>query len=635
MIINYIKKRHDSKRSPISKIIMMLLDGCCVVAAYLATLYFRFGGLVPAHFLHTFWNSIAFIVLIYWLMNWLFRLYSSPWDQASIEEAIGAACSSIVSTVLCYVLAAIRNDRMPRSIYIAAGLIIILLIAGSRLSFRVFRRLKKSNLFALNAVPVLIIGAGEAGALIVRQMRESAHINLLPACVVDDDPANRGTYVHGVRVRGTTADIPTLVKRYGVMQIIYAVPATDASTRRHVLELCASTGCELKIIPSVETMLRGKGDIRFMRDVDVGDLLERPIVKLDTAAVQGYLRGTVVLVTGGGGSIGSELCRQIALFEPKQIIVFDIYENNAYELHTAMQQQYGDALDFRVVIGSVRDRDRLDEVFAQYHPDVVFHAAAHKHVPLMEDSPIEAIKNNVNGTFNTAMAAHLSGVKRFVLISTDKAVNPTNVMGATKYLCELIVQYMNQYSDRTDYVAVRFGNVLGSNGSVVPLFRRQIAAGGPVTVTHKDVTRYFMTIPEAAQLVIQAGSMAKQGEIFLLDMGNPVRIDDFARSFIRLSGLEPDVDIKIEYTGLRPGEKIFEELLQQDEQAKSGFPGILIGKTHVVTADEIKRRIEYLREMAVEDPEHIRRYIAEVVPTYQEQDPVPAEAKPARQDATA
>ncbi len=596
---------------------LILLDAICVLAAYLATLAFRFGGKVPEANWATFENSILFIVLIYLVVNALCRLYSTLWEHASIEELLYVIGAAVASTILCYTLAVIRMDRMPRSIYIAAGLIIILLHGGLRLSYRVFRRLIKSNLFSQNKIPVLVIGAGDAGADIIRQMQEMPGIALSPVCIVDDDVQKRGVRIHGVRVIGGTNDIPAIVEKYDIKQIIYAIPSSDRVAKRRILEICTATDCELKIIPTVETMLAGKSDLRQLRDVDVGDLLERPIVKLDMDAISGYLTDSTVLVTGGGGSIGSELCRQIAKFRPKKLVVFDIYENNAYELYVDLKRIYGDELDMDVVIGSVRDIPRLDEVFGQYKPDVVFHAAAHKHVPLMEGSPVEAVKNNVNGTFNTAKAADIAGVKRFVLISTDKAVNPTNIMGATKYLCELIIQYMNQTSKNTKYVAVRFGNVLGSNGSVIPLFKRQIAMGGPVTVTHKDMKRYFMTIPEAAQLVIQAGSMAKQGEIFLLDMGEPVSIDEFARTFIRLSGYEPDVDIKVVYTGLRPGEKMFEELLQEGEvQRESDFPGILVGKTHPLKAAEIKQRIDYLRKTADEDPENIRRYMAQVVPTY-------------------
>ncbi len=599
------------------RLLLILLDAICVLAAYLATLLFRFGGKIPTEYWSAFEHAILFILLIYLLINLIFRLYSTLWEHASIEELLYVIGASIVSTIICYIFAVMGMARMPRSIYIAAGLIIILLHGGIRLSYRVLRRLSHSSIFVRNQTSVLVIGAGAAGASVIRQMQETPSLELSPVCLVDDDPEKQGVRLHGVRVAGYTTNIPALVKKYEIEQIIYAIPSADRKDKRRILEICTGTNCELKIIPTMETLLAGKGDIRQMRDVDVGDLLERPVVKLDMEAISGYLEDSTVLVTGGGGSIGSELCRQIAKFRPEKLVIFDIYENNAYELFVDLKHIYGDELDIEVVIGSVRDIPRLDEIFAQYKPDVVFHTAAHKHVPLMEISPVEAVKNNVNGTFNTAKAADIAGVKRFVLISTDKAVNPTNIMGATKYLCELIIQYMNYTSQNTKYVAVRFGNVLGSNGSVIPLFRRQIAAGGPVTVTHKDMKRYFMTIPEAAQLVIQAGSMAKQGEIFLLDMGDPVSIDEFARTFIRLSGYEPDMDIKIVYTGLRAGEKMFEELLQESEvQGESDFPGIMIGKAHAIEAKEIKSRIEYLRKMVEEDPANIRQYMAQVVPTY-------------------
>lgn len=611
--------------------LLIILDIACVVVAYLATLAFRFGGQVPQNYWQTFLGSLIYIILIYLSINTAFKLYSTLWEHAGIEELLNVIGAAFVATFLCYALAAIRQERMPRSIYIAAGLIIILLHGGLRLSYRVLRRLKKAGIFSTDQIPALIIGAGDIGATIIGQIQEAGDIKITPVGIVDDDIGKKGLRVHGVKVMGVTSDIPAIVKKYGIQQVIYAMPSADSRVRRHVLELCTTTGCEMKIIPTVEAIL---GGVRLgqMRDVDVGDLLDRPVVKLDTEAISGYLENAVILVTGGGGSIGSELCRQVAKFHPKKLVIFDVYENNAYELYMDMRRVYGEALDLEVVIGSVRDISRLDEVFALYKPDVVFHAAAHKHVPLMETSPIEAIKNNVNGTFNVAKAADIAGCKRFVLISTDKAVNPTNIMGATKYICELIVQYMNQISENTDYVAVRFGNVLGSNGSVIPLFRQQIKMGGPVTVTDKNVTRYFMTIPEAAQLVIQAGSMAKQGEIFLLDMGDPVRIDDFARTFIRLSGYEPDVEIKIEYTGLRPGEKMYEELLQEsDVQCSSDFPGILVGKPHGQSAAEIKSRIDYIRRMAEQDPSHIKQHMAEVVPTYH----LEQTAKPEIQDVRA
>lgn len=610
------KENMPMYRAWLRRFSFIFADSICVFVAYLCTLSFRFGGAVPADISATFYDSILYILFIYFVVNMAFKLYESLWEHASIEELVNVVLASVISTVLCYTLAALRMDRMPRSVYIAAGLVIILLHGGIRMTSRVLKLFMcgRRHIGSANA---LIIGAGEAGAIIISSMQENPAIKIIPVAIVDDDERKRLTRIHGVKVMGTTADIPALVKRLEVTQIIYAMPSASGNTRKRVLEICASTGCEIKIIPSVEKMLFGHGSTALeVRDVDVGDLLDRPETKLDIDAISGYLKGGTILVTGGGGSIGSELCRQIARFEPKKLVVFDMYENNAYELYMEMKQKY-EKLDMDVVIGSVRDIKRLDTVFGEYKPDVVFHAAAHKHVPLMEQSPAEAIKNNVDGTFNVAMAADIAGTKRFVLISSDKAVNPVNVMGASKYLCELIVQYMNKRSTHTDYVAVRFGNVLGSNGSVIPLFRRQIASGGPVTVTHKDIVRYFMTIPEAAQLVIQAGSMANQGEIFLLDMGQPVRIDDFARQYIRLAGYEPDTDIQIVYTGLRPGEKMYEELMQQDEtQVQSGFPGILVCKAHAIEPAEIKRRIDYIRKATAENPLGTREYLSEIIPTF-------------------
>lgn len=611
------KQRFSAYMTWLRRAAFAAADAFCVFLAYLFTLSFRFGGIVPPEIYATFYGSIVYIIIIYFIINLLFRLYDSLWEHASIEELVNVVIASVISTALCYILAAVRMDRMPRSVYIAAGLVIILLHGGTRMLSRVLK-LFMNGRPGRGARNALIIGAGEAGAIVISSMQENAALKLLPVAIVDDDAAKRATRIHGVKVMGVIADIPDIVKKLEIQQIVYAMPSVSGQARRRVLEICASTGCETKLIPSVESLLHGHGGVALaVRDVDVGDLLARDEVKLDIDAVSGYLSGSTVLVTGGGGSIGSELCRQIARFEPKKLVVFDIYENNAYELFMELKQQYGDKLDMDVMIGSVRDIKRLDSVFSTYKPDVVFHAAAHKHVPLMEQSPAEAIKNNVDGTFNVAMAANLAEAKRFVLISSDKAVNPVNVMGASKYLCELIVQYMNKKSAHTDYVAVRFGNVLASNGSVIPLFRQQIAAGGPVTVTHKDIVRYFMTIPEAAKLVIQAGSMVNKGEIFLLDMGEPVKIDDFARQFIRLSGYEPDVDIQIVYTGLRPGEKMYEELMQKDEtQLESGFPGILTCKTHDVEPALIKQRIDYIRRMTSEDPDGTRTYLEEIIPSF-------------------
>ena len=597
--------------------IFIILDSASVVLGYLFTLMFRFGGVIPRPYYTAFWQSIAFIILIYLAVNAIFHLYSSLWQHAGINEIMNVALACVIATVLVYVYAVIAQNILPKSVYIAAGLILILLFGFTRMFYRIFRRfLKGSYAYAFQRSNVLIVGAGETGSLIAKQISDRDDLHIRVVGYVDDSPGKKDSYMNGYRVLGKIEDIPRLVEKRGIEELIFAIPSATPKERKHILEVCTSTDCKVKIIPGLDAMLEGV-DIRRMRDVDAEDLLARDPVKINGEAISQYITGSTVLVTGGGGSIGSELCRQIVRFQPKKLIVFDIYENNAYELYVSIKNQYGSDFPIEVVIGSVRDMKRVDEVFAKYRPDIVFHAAAHKHVPLMEASPGEAVKNNVNGTFIVAKAADIVGVKRFVLISTDKAVNPTNIMGATKYLCELIMQYMNQTSEHTRYVAVRFGNVLGSNGSVIPLFRQQIAKGGPVTVTHKDVTRYFMTIPEAAQLVIQAGAMIDQGEIFILDMGEPVKIDEFARTFIRLSGFEPDVDIPIVYTGLRPGEKMYEELWQSDDNMKrSSFPGIFVGTPHEVEAQEIKEHVDYLRAHADADSSRIHEYMAKVVPTY-------------------
>ena len=602
------------------RIIIIFADMCSVFLAYLCTLLFRFGGHVPEYpdYMHSFEYTIVPIIILYVAVNAVFHLYNSMWEHASIDELFNVAIACVVSSSLAYLIAVLRGDIMPRSIYIAACLILILLFGSIRLSFRMIRRLSHGRSSADQRLNTLIVGAGNTGALIAGQIQERDDLDIQLIGYVDDDRSKHSIRLHGLKVLGTTDDIARLAKKYSIEQIIFAVPSASANERKRILNICSATGCRLKIIPGLDAMLNGV-DIKRMRDVDVEDLLVRDVVHLDLSSISSYLNDSVVMVTGGGGSIGSELCRQIARFGPRLLIIFDIYENTAYELQVDLQHEFGASFPVIVLIGSVRDKQRVEQVMEEYKPDVVFHAAAHKHVPLMETSPAEAVKNNVHGTFTVARAAADAGVKRFVLISTDKAVNPTNIMGATKYLCELIIQYMNDVCDTTRFVAVRFGNVLGSHGSVLPLFRRQIAEGGPITVTHKDVTRYFMTIPEAAQLVIQAGAMAERGQMFILDMGEPVRIDDFARTFIRLSGFEPDVDIKIVYTGLRPGEKLYEELWQDSEtQSESGFSGILVGKTHEVSRDEIERRIKYIVDKAYSDPENVHRYIAEVVPTYHE-----------------
>lgn len=452
---------------------------------------------------------------------------------------------------------------------------------------------------------------------LIKEIINSKKLNTQVVCIIDDNPTKHGRVLEGITIVGDRYSIPEMAKKYKVDRIIYAIPAAAADDRKAILNICKDTGCRLQTVPGVYQLVNGEVSVSRLRNVEITDLLGRAQVQVNMDEIYSSIQGKTLLVTGGGGSIGSELCRQIAASHPKKLIIFDMYENNAYEIQQEIRRKYGDSLDLEVLIGSVRNTNRIRSIMQKYKPDVVFHAAAHKHVPLMEDSPNEAIKNNVMGTYKTAVAASRAGAKKFVLISTDKAVNPTNIMGASKRLCEMVVQMMNRQCKDTDFVAVRFGNVLGSNGSVIPLFKKQIAEGGPVTVTDKNIIRYFMTIPEAVSLVLQAAHYAKGGEIFILDMGEPVRIDEMARNLIRLSGFTPDVDIKVEYTGLRPGEKLFEELLMAEEGMQE-TPNKLIHIGKPIEMDDVafKKKLRQLDEAAYQETDRMKRLVAEVVPTY-------------------
>ena len=540
------------------------------------------------------------------------KLYNSLWEFASVDELLHIILA--VTLVALIQLAAILYGfvKLPLSFPLLNAMFLTALTTFSRFFYRFARSLSHRYRRKSTRKRTMLIGAGSAGMLVLREFQASENSQNHVVCIIDDDPQKQGKYLHNVKIVGTRKDILRAAEVYCVEEIVFAIPVAATQERRAILKLCQQTNCRLKILPGIYQLANGEVKVQKIRDVDVLDLLGRDSVSVDLTQIAAYLHGKTVMVTGGGGSIGSELCRQIAQHEPKQLIIFDIYENNAYEIQQELCRTYPQ-LRLTTLIGSVRDTERVRALVSEYRPEIVFHAAAHKHVPLMEDSPNEAIKNNVFGTYHVAQAADEFGVSTFVLISTDKAVNPTNIMGASKRICEMIVQMMANRS-KTKFVAVRFGNVLGSNGSVIPLFKKQIAEGGPVTVTDKRVTRFFMTIPEAVSLILQAGAYAKGGEVFVLDMGQPVRIDDMARKMIRLSGFEPDVDIKIVYTGLRPGEKLYEELLLKSEGLqKTDNHLIYIGHQMMYTPEEIDEKLEKLRGVIYAEAPEVRECVLSLI----------------------
>ena len=548
------------------------------------------------------------------------RLYHSIWRLASVAE-LRRIIAAYTLLIPIYVAGGFfMKLRMPTSYYIMGYIISFCMTTGIRFSYRLLRfyiNRQDNSRSETGRDRVMIIGAGRAGQTLIKEMLSSSRMNVQVCCIIDDNPNKKGRVLEGIPIVGNRYDIVDAVKKYHINRIIYAIPATTGKNRKDILNICKDTGCRMQTVPGVYQLVNGEVSVSKLRDVEITDLLGRAQVKVNNDEILAAIKGKTVLVTGGGGSIGSELCRQIAKAEPKKLVIFDIYENNAYAIQQELIRKYGDKLNMDVRIGSVRNTNRIRWIMDTYRPDIVFHAAAHKHVPLMEDSPNEAIKNNVIGTYKTAKAAARAGVKKFVLISTDKAVNPTNIMGASKRLCEMVVQMMNRKCPDTDFVAVRFGNVLGSNGSVIPLFKKQIAEGGPVTVTDKNIIRYFMTIPEAVSLVLQAAYYAKGGEIFVLDMGDPVKIDDMARNLIRLSGYEPDVDIMIEYTGLRPGEKLYEELLMDEEGLQETENELIHNGKPIEMDDEwFQEKLKELdRESRMEDG-RIKEIVAGIVPTY-------------------
>ncbi|MGO1478413.1 polysaccharide biosynthesis protein, partial [Senegalia sp. (in: firmicutes)] len=548
------------------RIIMLLaIDIFLISTAFLVSFYLRFDMNIPWNIMQLYIDNIFAITLIKILVFAYFGIYNSLWRYASIDELMQVIVAVILANAGMISYLYVMNIHFPRSIYLLVAILDIMYIGGVRFSYRFLRKMKNEKLFnSEKRKRIMVIGAGDAGAMVIKEFKNHTELMSNPVVLIDDDVSKEGRKIHGVPVKGQRYDIKGQAIKNNIDEIVIAMPSSTKAEIKEIIEECKTTKCKVKTLPGMFELIDGKVSVKQLREVEISDLLGRDEVTLDCMKINDYINGKKVLITGGGGSIGSELCRQIAKFKPKELIILDIYENNVYDLQNELKRQYGDTLNLKVLIASVRDKEKIDHIIGDLKPNVIFHAAAHKHVPLMEANPHEAVKNNVFGTFNVARAADKFNVDKFVMISTDKAVNPTNIMGATKRLCEMIVQAIDKKSD-TEFVAVRFGNVLGSNGSVIPLFKRQIAEGGPITVTHKDVIRYFMTIPEASQLVLQAGAMASGGEIFVLEMGDPVRIIDLAKDLIRLSGLEVGKDIDIDVVGLRPGEKLFEELLMDEE----------------------------------------------------------------------
>ena len=559
--------------------------------------------------------GVVFVFAATLLSFALLGLYRMPLHNAGFAEMLRLLAAILLAFIPSLIVGAVTGQMKVAQTVIVFG-VFFNITALVRFSFRFLAACRYRFSGRAGKIPVMVIGGGDAGSMVIREMKTTDKVKYFPLCVVDDDVAKHGTTVCGVPVVGARDVIEKMVVKYEIEQIFVAIPAARGKDIGQICEICARTGCKVRVLPGIREVLEGQAALHQMRDVDINDLLGREPIRINSNEVFAYIEGKHILVTGGGGSIGSELCRQIAAHNPASLTIFEIYENNAYDIEMELRRKYP-TLPLHVLIGSVRDEVRVSQVFRAVHPDIVFHAAAHKHVPLMETSPAEAVKNNVFGTYNIARAADEFGVERFVMISTDKAVNPTNVMGATKRICEMIVQYFATRSEKTDYVAVRFGNVLGSNGSVIPLFKKQIAAGGPVTVTHKDIIRYFMTIPEAVSLVLQAGAYATGGEIFVLDMGQPVKILTLAENLIRLSGYRPYEDIDIAFTGLRPGEKLFEELLMDEEgMRKTPNEMIYIGKPIYFDEDVLLQALDKMREAACADDPGLLSMIKELVPTY-------------------
>ena len=624
--INKVRRRAKKKIEhwQIVSFYLMAYDIIVSACSYFLGLWLRYDlsfTKIPKSFLDAYMFFMPIYALLIVGCHWYNRLYKSIWRFASYSELKRVSLATLELAAAHTLLISLVFRRMPFSYYLVGPMLQFCFVIGIRFCYR-FILLERDRSAGTRVKDgdrrckrVMLIGAGNAGQMIMRDIEQSKELKEKVVCIIDDNPNKWDRYIDGVQIVGGRDDILMSVQKYSVNAIYVAIPSASAEDRRDVLNICKETGCELKNLPGIFQFITGDVSVAKMKDVAIEDLLGREPIEMDMSEVYENLQGKVVLVTGGGGSIGSELCRQVAKHNPKQLIIFDVYENNAYEIQMELRRNMPD-LNLVVLIGSVRDNRRINEVFEKYHVDIVYHAAAHKHVPLMEDSPCEAIKNNAVGTYKTAYAAMRSGCQRFVLISTDKAVNPTNIMGASKRICEMIIQTFNKHYD-TEFVAVRFGNVLGSNGSVIPLFKKQIAAGGPVTVTDPEIIRYFMTITEAVSLVLQAGAFAKGGEIFVLDMGEPVKILDLAENLIKLSGYKVGEDIRIEFTGLRPGEKLYEEMLMDEEGLQDTANKMIhIGKP--IEMDEMRffSQLEKLNEAAKEESPQIRDLVKEIVETY-------------------
>ena len=612
--------KYKNKKLIFRIILLVLMDMLIITAAGPLAIYVRYNLFFEPQaieFIENIFQYLPVNLILTVIVFAAFRLYQGIWKYASASDLVNIILACLVSAVTQTVGMTLMGLRFPRSYPFMYFAVLTAGISIFRFTYRIiaYFRQKQQGLIKEGKTNTMIVGAGEAGNTLLKELQNSKFVEQNVCCLVDDDPGKIGKYLRGVLVAGNRKDICRLAEEYHIDEIMIAIPSASHAEIQELLDICSQTSCKLKVLPGIYQLVNGEVSVSKLRNVEIEDLLGREPIDTQVESIMGYVSGKVVLVTGGGGSIGSELCRQIARHEPKQLVIFDIYENNAYDIQQELKRDYPE-LNLVVLIGSVRNTHRINGVFEKYHPQIVYHAAAHKHVPLMEDSPNEAIKNNVMGTYKTAQAADKYGVSRFVLISTDKAVNPTNIMGASKRLCEMVIQMMNNRS-KTEFVAVRFGNVLGSNGSVIPLFKKQIEEGGPVTVTHPDIIRYFMTIPEAVSLVLQAGAKAKGGEIFVLDMGKPVKILDLALNLIRLSGLKPYEDIDIVFTGLRPGEKLYEELLMDEEGLQSTDNKLIhIGKPIDFDEELFIHQLEELDELSRMDSPKIKEKVMEVVPTY-------------------